>query len=136
VRRRWLVGKGTPLSHTVYRMDTFRSLIAGGAWDLALPLRVRGIRLDEDTLGTPTPHPASAYVEEARRPILRLGGWDMPEEDVRALQTALLDNGFSDVAVDGDFGPRTAAAVQAVQRRTGIKIDGVVGPATWAAPQA
>ena len=34
------------------------------------------------------------------------------------------------LAVDGDYGPRTTLAVQEFQRRTGLTVDGVVGPAT------
>jgi Putative peptidoglycan binding domain len=36
-----------------------------------------------------------------------------------------------DVAVDGVFGPETAAAVRVEQQHAGITVDGVVGPQTW-----
>ena len=50
---------------------------------------------------------------------------------VRELQALLRDQG-AQVAVDGDFGPATEAAVRAFQRSQGLAADGVVGPRTLA----
>jgi peptidoglycan hydrolase-like protein with peptidoglycan-binding domain len=36
--------------------------------------------------------------------------------------------------VDGDFGPKTEAAVRAYQQDRGIQVDGVVGDQTWWVP--
>jgi chitosanase len=52
VRRAWLSGHANPLlQRTVYRMDAFQALIEAGAWDLPLPLNVRGRTIDETALG-------------------------------------------------------------------------------------
>lgn len=61
-------------------------------------------------------------------PLLRRG---MHGEPVRALQNRLKQLGFDPGPLDGDFGPKTAAAVRAFQRREGIEVDGIVGPETW-----
>lgn len=56
-------------------------------------------------------------------PVLRKGA---KGEDVRKLQ------GFLKIAVDGDFGPKTEAAVKAFQKLyKELKADGVVGQYTW-----
>ena len=52
---------------------------------------------------------------------------------VRRLQAALKSAGFDPGTTDGDFGPRTTAAVGAFQRSKGLDADGVVGPQTAAA---
>ena len=51
-------------------------------------------------------------------------------EAVRQLQQ-LLSHRYN-VAVDGQFGPGTEAAVRQFQADNGLVVDGLVGPATWA----
>ena len=64
------------------------------------------------------------------QPMLREGS---DGQDVKRLQRLLAGQGFSPGAADGQFGPRTRAAVEAFQRARGLEVDGVVGPKTWAA---
>jgi peptidoglycan hydrolase-like protein with peptidoglycan-binding domain len=60
-------------------------------------------------------------------PLVRRGSRIFP---VRPLQQLLRARGHL-VQVDGIFGPRTEAAVEAFQQDAGIGVDGVVGPVTW-----
>jgi hypothetical protein len=55
----------------------------------------------------------------------------MSGPDVHHLQHQLTTLGYAPGAVDGYYGPATAAAVQAFQRDHGLQVDGVVGPQTW-----
>jgi peptidoglycan hydrolase-like protein with peptidoglycan-binding domain len=64
------------------------------------------------------------------RPLLRIG---TSGPAVLDLQTRLAALGFPPGAIDGDFGSRTAAAVEAFQRSRGLAADGIVGSLTWAA---
>jgi hypothetical protein len=53
---------------------------------------------------------------------------------VKILQTKLNAKGYTPkLAVDGDFGSKTLAAVKWFQTKNGLVVDGVVGPKTWAA---
>jgi len=52
-------------------------------------------------------------------------------DDVRAVQQALIARGFNPGAVDGIYGPRTAAAVQAFQSASGLSPTGVVCGQTY-----
>jgi peptidoglycan hydrolase-like protein with peptidoglycan-binding domain len=57
-------------------------------------------------------------------PVLRRGD---EGRAVTRLQRALR------LPADGVFGPRTRKAVRAFQQRAGLRVDGIVGPGTWAA---
>jgi hypothetical protein len=46
-------------------------------------------------------------------------------------QTILRRRGFYSAPLDGKFGPKMFLAVLAFQRREGLVVDGIVGPATW-----
>jgi peptidoglycan hydrolase-like protein with peptidoglycan-binding domain len=75
--------------------------------------------------GTTVPDPATAAAYVAPPPTLRMGDRGV---DVETMQTML-----PGVAVDGDFGPVTAAALKAFQARSGLVSDGICGPMTWKA---
>lgn len=65
-------------------------------------------------------------------PTLRKGD---KGEAVAQLQTMLAEHGYDlgKWGIDGDFGSATEKAVKAFQKDAGLKVDGIVGPATWAA---
>jgi hypothetical protein len=74
---------------------------------------------------------ALELVEALRRPVLREGSTG---QAVRDLQAHLKQNYplyAKHLVVDGMFGPRTRVAVEEFQRRSGLTVDGVVGPKTW-----
>lgn len=60
-------------------------------------------------------------------PMLRTGSMG---SDVVKLQTMLNMDG-ADLKMDGIFGPKTRAAVQAYQKANGLVPDSIVGPHTW-----
>jgi murein L,D-transpeptidase YcbB/YkuD len=57
--------------------------------------------------------------------------YGMSGASVKALQTALKARGYN-IAVDGNFGPATLAAVKSFQKANGLAVDGVAGPKTLA----
>ncbi len=61
-------------------------------------------------------------------PVLRNGSQG---QSVLIVQRILSTTGDYRSALDGDFGPRTEAAVKAFQKRSKLTADGVVGDRTW-----
>lgn len=53
--------------------------------------------------------------------------------NIKAVQTRLLNWGYYTGKVDGIWGSKTLSAVKYFQRRNGLVVDGIVGPATEAA---
>ena len=51
-------------------------------------------------------------------------------DDVLKLQRRLKAAGYDPGPLDGAFGPKTDAAVRALQEAAGVDVDGVVGPQT------
>lgn len=82
--------------------------------------------------GTPVVPDAPASPE---RYMIRNGA---SGETVIELQGMLVRLGYDvgSTGVDGKFGARTASAVRAFQTSTGLAVDGIVGPKTWAALDA
>ncbi len=62
--------------------------------------------------------------------LLSLASRHFHGDDVQALQERLLELGFDVGRIDGVFGPRTASALQGLQRDYGLMADGTCGPAT------
>jgi peptidoglycan hydrolase-like protein with peptidoglycan-binding domain len=86
--------------------------------------------------GVVGPKTWAALPDGAPMPRLSVGS---SGDAVRRLQQVLTDGapGHWTVAphgVDGMFGPRTKASVEAFQRFADIAVDGIVGDRTWSAP--
>ncbi len=69
----------------------------------------------------------SVPIRSLAAPLLRNGSRG---EQVLGLQEALLDAGFNPGPLDGDFGPKTEAALRSFQSFAGIASDGICGPVT------
>lgn len=74
--------------------------------------------------GTPSPYDMGAYPGH----VLKMGSI---EPAVKRLQIKMNLNGYP-LIQDGNFGPKTDAAVRGFQRMNNLTVDGIVGPLTWA----
>ena len=59
-------------------------------------------------------------------------GYGSKGDDVKTLQEMLNSNGYQ-LEVDGNFGPKTQAAVKDYQKKNNLTVDGIVGKNTWGA---
>ena len=126
MRREWLLGLKPPAPATIYRMDSFKGLIADKKWNLELPFTVRGVSVTEEALagGEAPVGGAAARTLTLQSPYLR-------GDDVNALQKALDQHkGFKN-SCDGVYGPFTDALVKKWQKSKGVEEVGV-GPKTRA----
>ena len=57
-------------------------------------------------------------------------GYGAKGDDVKTLQQKLNSSGYN-LAVDGQFGPKTQAAVKDYQKKNNLAVDGIVGKNTW-----
>lgn len=64
---------------------------------------------------------------------LALSKYGSRGEEVRQIQTKLKKWGYYKGNIDGIFGSQTLEAVKWFQRKNGLSVDGIVGPATLAA---
>lgn len=86
-------------------------------------------RAKEDVASAPSVPPTSEDRTDEPKPTLRRGD---KGQYVTLLQNRLNQLSFV-LKVDGDFGPQTDSVVRAYQQVKGLKVDGIVGPKTWAA---
>lgn len=124
----WLAGKlGVPVpsgansSTPAYAMFTWNSI---GIIDAASMVAIT----QEAWLRTPTTITTRNF--NPGQPTIQQGATG---DAVKRLQRALRRTPNLGVVVDGNFGPRTKAAVIAFQQGAGLTPDGIVGPLTWAA---
>lgn len=82
---------------------------------------------DPESLHWPNEAPAVVVM-----PMLRRGS---PHRDAVERWQSILRDTYSDVRVDGIFGPKTEAATRSWQLANGLKADGIVGPLTWRAAE-
>lgn len=89
----------------------------------------RGLTAD----GVVGPQTWTALLSTGATPLIRNGSTG---EAVSRLQRALTASSGQALAIDGQFGPATEAAVRAYQTSRQLDVDGIVGPQTWEALQA
>lgn len=104
------------------------------------PLSTRGVDRVADTQA-PQPHRVRDGFDTRTRPVEPVESPPMTRmlrrghhgEDVKQLQQKLKDAGFDPGDIDGQFGPRTEAALRAFQQANGLRVDGRAGEESFKA---
>lgn len=85
---------------------------------------------------TPTapayPLPAGWYFGPKSGPTESVSGYYGHQADLTVWQARMAQRGWS-IAADGLYGPETESIARAFQAEKGLTVDGLIGPATWAA---
>lgn len=92
----------------------------------------RGGRLNGGTAVNPAPLIDVPAPAPAGRPTISKGATGQHVWDLQNRMTKMYPS-YNPYQPTGFFGVLTDAGVREFQRRVGLKVDGVVGPATWAA---
>lgn len=121
------VGDGWVIEAAGSKQGVIRSKVTDSKWDAWGELK--GVDYSGSSGNSPAPDPAP------QRPTIRRGSRG---DAVRDLQERLISLGYDVGAsgIDGIFGQATEAAVRAYQAASGLAVDGIVGPRTWAALEA
>lgn len=101
-------------------------LATGIAWGT-----VKGHQTNEKAPSKPASTSRVSVPDNHQKTLLKI---NTPHRSAtRSLQTALNTRTTAKLTVDGRFGRRTKAAVEAFQKSQRLTVDAIVGPKTWAA---
>lgn len=121
----WYHGGSSVWGTALYRYDE-----AAGTFDVA--------RVDEAVLAGAEGAPAGAYEPDCPRYVEHTAE-EFPfrvcetSPAIRNIQWLLVNHFGFDLVVDGEYGSRTEAAIAKFQLDHDLEVDGLAGPATWAA---
>jgi peptidoglycan hydrolase-like protein with peptidoglycan-binding domain len=117
------------------KRNTVRLALAISALALAFPATAFGAQSGSGDNSTRAAGRSSGEPGLGRTVLAFGSGYRSPSGSplVRSLQRHLALAGYSAGATDGLFGPQTRRAVYAFQTSHGLRVDGIVGPQTWAA---
>lgn len=106
------------------------SLVVDGIFGPATEADVRAFQQGENLAADGVVGPATwaALPDGGPMPTLKEGSHG---DAVRSLQQVFAGQWSPDLVADGQFGPKTRAAVEAFQKDSGITVDGIVGEQTW-----